>query len=356
MELSLNLGFPGFSSPDRYSIDRTKGAMGGSIAEGGVGDGRGGYLRRLEDEMRKIEPFRRELPLCMILLENTVMRLRMRTRCEEVGVEEETMETVTPSIEELFPLKRKPKEEESGEVSRNGKKRVSCDGDSGLFKSDLNHGDSDDKPARLDCSSNSAGENCSGFLHLQKKSESSQKSSGNRDTGCSLSLMRVLGNPAVANAKSSGGSSLVFGSSFVADQMKLQRKTHQQQPHQIVQSQLNQGMLKKQRRSWSPELHRRFLEALQKLGGAQVATPKQIREMMKVQGLTNDEVKSHLQKYRLNIRRVPSPSVALNSSKAISGNWNTREGAGEEEEEECRENSDGHSWVTGHEEKQLVAP
>jgi SHAQKYF class myb-like DNA-binding protein len=26
-----------------------------------------------------------------------------------------------------------------------------------------------------------------------------------------------------------------------------------------------------------------------------VATPKQIREMMKVDGLTNDEVKSHLQ-------------------------------------------------------------
>jgi len=28
---------------------------------------------------------------------------------------------------------------------------------------------------------------------------------------------------------------------------------------------------------------------------AKVATPKQIRELMKVDGLTNDEVKSHLQ-------------------------------------------------------------
>jgi SHAQKYF class myb-like DNA-binding protein len=28
-----------------------------------------------------------------------------------------------------------------------------------------------------------------------------------------------------------------------------------------------------------------------------VATPKQIRELMKVDGLTNDEVKSHLQVY-----------------------------------------------------------
>ncbi|KAH0710995.1 hypothetical protein KY284_012422 [Solanum tuberosum] len=71
--------------------------------------------------------------------------------------------------------------------------------------------------------------------------------------------------------------------------------TQQQQPH------------RKARRCWSPDLHRRFVNALQMLGGSQVATPKQIRELMKVDGLTNDEVKSHLQKYRLHTRR-PSPS------------------------------------------------
>eukprot|EP00249_Psilotum_nudum_P027814 c35948_g1_i1 orf=218-733(+) len=64
---------------------------------------------------------------------------------------------------------------------------------------------------------------------------------------------------------------------------------------------------RKARRCWSPELHQRFLNALQQLGGPQVATPKQIRELMNVEGLTNDEVKSHLQKFRLHIRR-PSPA------------------------------------------------
>ncbi|KAL6974330.1 hypothetical protein U1Q18_028511 [Sarracenia purpurea var. burkii] len=64
---------------------------------------------------------------------------------------------------------------------------------------------------------------------------------------------------------------------------------------------------RKARRCWSPDLHRRFVNALQMLGGSQVATPKQIRELMKVDGLTNDEVKSHLQKYRLHTRR-PSPN------------------------------------------------
>uniref|UniRef100_A0ACD5ZU05 Uncharacterized protein n=1 Tax=Avena sativa TaxID=4498 RepID=A0ACD5ZU05_AVESA len=52
---------------------------------------------------------------------------------------------------------------------------------------------------------------------------------------------------------------------------------------------------RKARRCWSPELHRRFVAALQRLGGPHAATPKQIRDMMKVDGLTNDEVKSHLQ-------------------------------------------------------------
>ncbi|XP_047164080.1 transcription factor HHO3-like isoform X1 [Vigna umbellata] len=74
----------------------------------------------------------------------------------------------------------------------------------------------------------------------------------------------------------------------------------------------NEGQ-RKQRRCWSQDLHKRFLHALQQLGGADSATPKQIRELMNVDGLTNDEVKSHLQKYRLHTRR-PSPLVHNNSS------------------------------------------
>ncbi|MCO5578055.1 hypothetical protein L7F22_031893 [Adiantum nelumboides] len=69
------------------------------------------------------------------------------------------------------------------------------------------------------------------------------------------------------------------------------------------------GAPRKPRRCWSPELHQRFLSALNHLGGCQVATPKQIRELMNVEGLTNDEVKSHLQKFRLHMRR-PNGVVA----------------------------------------------
>ncbi|GER29866.1 myb-like transcription factor family protein, partial [Striga asiatica] len=69
-----------------------------------------------------------------------------------------------------------------------------------------------------------------------------------------------------------------------------------------------EGNSRKARRCWSNELHQKFLQALRQLGGSHLATPKQIRELMKVDGLTNDEVKSHLQKYRLHTRR-PSPPV-----------------------------------------------
>ncbi|KAK1412082.1 hypothetical protein QVD17_33048 [Tagetes erecta] len=70
---------------------------------------------------------------------------------------------------------------------------------------------------------------------------------------------------------------------------------------------------RKMRRCWSPELHRRFVDALQQLGGAHAATPKQIREFMKIDGLTNNEVKSHLQKYRLHTKR-PKPTIHDNNS------------------------------------------
>lgn len=75
----------------------------------------------------------------------------------------------------------------------------------------------------------------------------------------------------------------------------------------------SQAPSRKARRCWAPELHRRFLQALQQLGGSHVATPKQIRELMKVDGLTNDEVKSHLQKYRLHTRRPNSAAAAVQS-------------------------------------------
>ncbi|XP_037492820.1 myb family transcription factor EFM [Jatropha curcas] len=62
---------------------------------------------------------------------------------------------------------------------------------------------------------------------------------------------------------------------------------------------LTQPIWRNNRRSWTPPLHAKFVMALHMLGGPEVATPKQIRDHMQIDGLTTNQVKSHLQKYRI---------------------------------------------------------
>ncbi|CAA3015982.1 two-component response regulator-like APRR2 [Olea europaea subsp. europaea] len=60
---------------------------------------------------------------------------------------------------------------------------------------------------------------------------------------------------------------------------------------------------KKSKVDWTPELHKKFVQAVEQLGVDQ-AIPSRILEIMKVEGLTRHNIASHLQKYRMHQRHI----------------------------------------------------
>ncbi|KAM3289165.1 two-component response regulator ARR2 [Capsicum chacoense] len=60
--------------------------------------------------------------------------------------------------------------------------------------------------------------------------------------------------------------------------------------------------VKKARVLWSPDLHEKFIQAINQLGGDK-AVPQKILKLMNVPGLEREHVASHLQKYRLQLQK-----------------------------------------------------
>ncbi|XP_015085618.1 two-component response regulator-like APRR2 [Solanum pennellii] len=60
---------------------------------------------------------------------------------------------------------------------------------------------------------------------------------------------------------------------------------------------------KKIKVDWTPELHKKFVQAVEQLGIDQ-AIPSRILDLMKVEGLTRHNVASHLQKYRMHRKQI----------------------------------------------------
>ncbi|GLJ30708.1 hypothetical protein SUGI_0608570 [Cryptomeria japonica] len=358
------------------------------------------YLKGLEEERKKIEAFKRELPFCMHLLNDAIAASKEQLADCQIHVQASTptnqmvfsyeeqqympaSSDSRPVLEEFIPLKKPC--DESGE------------------ESEVNHSHHDSKRTKFDngekpnwmssaqlWSQNSESEECkeeqrvspqekplkphdshSGRSGQEQVFASNSKlfpDSKQRTGGAFLPFSRERqSNPAVS-VRSDAGKTLPdlalssgeqeVGSSLRCNEMaKLNnattttfRSSKSKEPTETATPVISkEGSAKpnvggcspapttsngaqsggqsqrKARRCWSPELHRRFVSALQQLGGSQVATPKQIRELMKVDGLTNDEVKSHLQKYRLHTRR-PSPSPQTSASQApqlvvLGGIW-----------------------------------
>ncbi|GFZ19856.1 homeodomain-like superfamily protein [Actinidia rufa] len=92
--------------------------------------------------------------------------------------------------------------------------------------------------------------------------------------------------------------------------------------------------LKRPRLVWTSQLHKRFVDVVAHLG-IKSAVPKTIMQLMNVEGLTRENVASHLQKYRLYLKRMqglssegPSSSDHLFASTPVPQSLHESGGSG----------------------------
>ncbi|KAJ4832116.1 hypothetical protein Tsubulata_032533 [Turnera subulata] len=282
------------------------------------------FLSRLEEERLKIDAFKRELPLCMQLLTNAVETSRQQLQAYRAN------QGPRPVLEEFIPLK-------------NSNSETNCDKNSNIsdkanWMTTAQLWSQDSHDIKLQTTLSTPKQTDIG-LHVSPKLALDTKQ---RNGGAFLPFSKersLCPSPTLALANSPDKEMEDKKCLETENGFSCPKKDHtagnkissnggvaldQQGKAPGVNTSSSDGQAangsstpnsngnstqthRKARRCWSPDLHRRFVNALQMLGGSQVATPKQIRELMKVDGLTNDEVKSHLQKYRLHTRR-PSPS------------------------------------------------
>ncbi|KAI3462774.1 hypothetical protein Pfo_019437 [Paulownia fortunei] len=267
------------------------------------------HVCSLEEELRKIDAFKRELPNCMHLLKDAIKRLkeeRLQWRGREMG----------PGMEEFILFKNDAEGNGRAEVSDDFSEKKNWMSSVQLWSTPVQY------------ENNLVTRNQDSVLHLTSRYQEGDGNGSETPFQGGIFKNRIgafvpFKKPSGVTIEEEKGTAPIHGLSL-SNPVDLTVKgdcgfgrPKLQQPHQ-------QEQQRKQRRCWSPELHKRFIDALHQLGGAQTATPKQIRELMKVDGLTNDEVKSHLQKYRLHIRKLPT-SLAGPSNYS----WLTRDQCGD---------------------------
>ncbi|MQM19745.1 hypothetical protein Taro_052754 [Colocasia esculenta] len=271
------------------------------------------FLSRLEEERLKIEAFKRELPLCMQLLNNAMEAYR-----QQLEMYHNTNQGTRPVLEEFIPLKHASTTSEGSEKIPEAND-ASSEKTGWMTSAQLwSPPDGAMQPAAPQGDANT-------FFNVGPTAVLDNKQ---RHGGAFLPFTKersgrgrgVVPELALAPMEKEKGENKLLDVEAARRPETCSKGAHDQVGKPVTNGASDGGGQtaaqnhRKARRCWTPELHRRFVNALQMLGGSQVATPKQIRELMKVDGLTNDEVKSHLQKYRLHTRRpIPAPTAAASA-------------------------------------------
>ncbi|KAA8535310.1 hypothetical protein F0562_030313 [Nyssa sinensis] len=108
------------------------------------------------------------------------------------------------------------------------------------------------------------------------------------------------------------------GNSDQNGKLNRKRKDEEEECEENGQENEDPASQKKPRVVWSIELHRKFVAAVNQLG-IDKAVPKRILDLMNVEGLTRENVASHLQKYRLYLKRISSVATQKANMVAALG-------------------------------------
>lgn len=244
------------------------------------------FVEALEEERRKIQMFSRELPLCLQLVNEAIDSLRREMAIEEASGAKLVLEDfmrIKPNSSSSRSDRELNREEGVSDCKQDWLRSVNLRGPAAPEEPAAERGTLR-KPVAVN-----ARRVCGAFQPFER----------NKPAPAVPGVPVPFAAPAVSSTTTTSMGGRPDGGGEVEEEER----------QSLAPVQAN----RKQRRCWSPDLHRKFLNALEELGGSHVATPKQIREMMKVDSLTNDEVKSHLQKYRLHTRR-PVATVQSSSS------------------------------------------
>ncbi|XP_010527147.1 PREDICTED: LOW QUALITY PROTEIN: transcription activator GLK1, partial [Tarenaya hassleriana] len=104
------------------------------------------------------------------------------------------------------------------------------------------------------------------------------------------------------------GSAGKLGEEVVSKREDAKKRKHASPP-----SNNSQGKQRKIKVDWTPELHRRFVQAVEQLG-VDKAVPSRILELMNIDCLTRHNVASHLQKYRSHRKHLLAREAAAAAS------------------------------------------
>ncbi|GMH40160.1 hypothetical protein BSKO_08064 [Bryopsis sp. KO-2023] len=121
---------------------------------------------------------------------------------------------------------------------------------------------------------------------------------------CAAASLRGLLIPPVPHVPPVGGNVVPSAASPPREQSPAKLKRPAEKPRENDMEEGNgEYPVKRTRLVWTPHLHRLFVDAVDKLG--EDAVPKNIMQVMDVEGLTRSNVASHLQKYRLQLKKQP---------------------------------------------------